>query len=101
MTDLNPKSTALVLIDLQQGIVGMPLAPHSGHDMLATARALAERFRGAAARRSCWFASPSRKISPTRRAKMPINRCRERQAPAPPAGAISLMGSPGRRTFLS
>jgi nicotinamidase-related amidase len=49
MPDLDPRSTALVLIDLQKGIVGMPLAPRSGNDVLATSRGLAERFRGAGA----------------------------------------------------
>ncbi len=29
MLSLNPKSTALVLIDLQKGILAMPVAPHS------------------------------------------------------------------------
>jgi nicotinamidase-related amidase len=47
MPDLDPSSTALVLIDLQNGIVGMPLAPHSGKDVLAKSRDLAQRFRAA------------------------------------------------------
>jgi nicotinamidase-related amidase len=46
---LDSRSTALVLIDLQKGIVGMPLAPRSGDDVLATSRELAERFRAAGA----------------------------------------------------
>jgi nicotinamidase-related amidase len=45
MQDLNPHTTALVLIDLQKGIVGRPLAPYSGADVLTSAIALAERFR--------------------------------------------------------
>jgi nicotinamidase-related amidase len=49
MPDLDPRSTALVLIDLQNGIVGMPLAPHSGNDVLAKSRDLAQRFRAAPA----------------------------------------------------
>jgi nicotinamidase-related amidase len=49
MPDLDPRSSALVLIDLQKGIVGMPLAPRSGHDVLAQSRNLAERFRAAGA----------------------------------------------------
>lgn len=49
MPDFDPQSTALVLIDLQKGIVGMPLVPHSGNDVLAKSRELAERFRAAGA----------------------------------------------------
>ena len=40
---------ALVLIDLQKGIVGLPLAPHSGADVVKNAARLAERFRAAKA----------------------------------------------------
>ncbi|MCX8255537.1 Isochorismatase family protein YecD [Beijerinckiaceae bacterium RH AL1] len=46
---LDPKRTALVLIDLQNGIVGMPTQPRSGADTLAAGKALAERFRAAGA----------------------------------------------------
>jgi nicotinamidase-related amidase len=52
MTDtitLDPKRTALVLIDLQQGIAGMLLAPRSGDEVVATAKDLARRFRAAGA----------------------------------------------------
>lgn len=42
---LDPQSTALVLIDLQRGIVGRPTAPHSATDVVARACSLAERFR--------------------------------------------------------
>jgi nicotinamidase-related amidase len=49
MLDLDPRSTALVLIDLQNGIVGMNLAPRSGQDVLATGDSLARRFRAAGA----------------------------------------------------
>jgi len=41
--------TALVLIDLQKGIVGLPLAPRSGPDVIAQAVKLAHRFRAAKA----------------------------------------------------
>jgi nicotinamidase-related amidase len=46
---LNAKTTALVLIDLQKGILGRPLAPHSGEQVFAGATALSERFRAAGA----------------------------------------------------
>jgi hypothetical protein len=39
MIRLDPSTTALVLVDLQNGIVGMPLAPRSGADTLAGAKA--------------------------------------------------------------
>jgi nicotinamidase-related amidase len=48
--ELNPKTTALVLIDLQKGILGMPGAtPISGEQLLERGKALAERFRAAGA----------------------------------------------------
>jgi len=49
MIELDPKTTALVLIDLQNGIVGMNLVPRSGTAVLATSQGLAERFRAAGA----------------------------------------------------
>jgi nicotinamidase-related amidase len=41
----DPKSTALVLIDLQHGIVGRPLEPHSAADAIARAAQLAAALR--------------------------------------------------------
>jgi nicotinamidase-related amidase len=49
MFDLDPKTTALVLIDLQKGIVGRDLAPRSGAEVCATGIALAKKFRAAGA----------------------------------------------------
>lgn len=49
MIQLVPKTTALVLIDLQNGIVGLPLTPRSGADVVASARTIAQRFRDAGA----------------------------------------------------
>jgi len=49
MENLDPKASALVLIDLQKGIVGRPLAPHTGEEVLENAKELAERFRQAGA----------------------------------------------------
>lgn len=49
MTVLDPRHTALVLIDLQNGIVGMELAPRTGPAVLETGRRLAETFRAAGA----------------------------------------------------
>jgi len=42
---LDPKQTALVVIDLQKGILGRQTAPHSASDVLARSVRLAERFR--------------------------------------------------------
>ena len=42
---LDPKTTALVVIDLQRGIVGMPTVPHAATEVIAKAAALAKRFR--------------------------------------------------------
>jgi nicotinamidase-related amidase len=42
---LDAKHTALVLIDLQQGILQRKTAPHSASDVLARSARLAERFR--------------------------------------------------------
>jgi nicotinamidase-related amidase len=44
---LDPKQTALVLIDLQGGILGRQTAPHSARDVLARSVRLAEQFRSA------------------------------------------------------
>jgi nicotinamidase-related amidase len=44
---LDPKQTALVVIDLQKGILGRQTAPHSASDVLARSVRLAERFRAA------------------------------------------------------
>ncbi|MCQ8278366.1 hydrolase [Acetobacteraceae bacterium KSS8] len=49
MIELNAATTALILIDLQKGIVSRPLAPRSGADVVRTATALAGRFRAAGA----------------------------------------------------
>jgi nicotinamidase-related amidase len=49
MIELDSHSTALVLIDLQKGILSNTLTPVTGQELLARARALAERFRAARA----------------------------------------------------
>lgn len=46
---LMPRQTALVLIDLQRGILQMPVAPHAAPDVLARAVQLATAFRAAGA----------------------------------------------------
>jgi nicotinamidase-related amidase len=46
---LDPSRTALVLIDLMDRIVALPLAPHSGADVVTTSLALARSFHAAGA----------------------------------------------------
>ncbi len=46
---LDPKTTALVMIDLQNGILAYPLAPIPGQELLARGKKLAETFRKAGA----------------------------------------------------
>lgn len=45
MDKLDPKSTALVLIDLQEGILGYPFAPRAADDVRAAGVRLANAFR--------------------------------------------------------
>jgi nicotinamidase-related amidase len=42
---LDPRSTALVLIDLQKGVLAMPVAPHPAAQVYERSLRLAERFR--------------------------------------------------------
>ena len=49
MIALDPRTTALVLIDLQNGILGRQLAPVSAEDLVERGKALARRFRAAGA----------------------------------------------------
>ncbi len=49
MINLDPRTTALVLIDLQKGIVARQAAPHACADVVARATTLANTFRTAGA----------------------------------------------------
>lgn len=49
MLTLDPRTTALVLIDLQKMVVAMPLGPRSGAEVVKTSIGLAENFRKAGA----------------------------------------------------
>jgi len=49
LVELTAKTSALILIDLQKGIVNLPLAPRSGADVVSAAAGLAQRFRDAGA----------------------------------------------------
>lgn len=46
---LDPKSTALVLIDLQKGVLGMPVAPHRAAEVYERSTRLAGRFHAVGA----------------------------------------------------
>lgn len=45
MLELNAKTTALVVIDLQEGILPFAGGPHTAHDVVTRAAQLAEKFR--------------------------------------------------------
>ncbi len=45
MLQLDPRSTALVLIDVQKGILAMPMAPYTAQQVTAKAVTLAQHFR--------------------------------------------------------
>ena len=49
MIELEPSTTALILIDLQEGIVALPVAPRTGAAVVTAAKTLASRFRTAGA----------------------------------------------------
>ncbi|MBB5117351.1 isochorismatase [Streptomyces eurocidicus] len=49
MTEIDPRRTALVLIDLMERVVALPLAPYGGDEVVRTAGELARSFRAAGA----------------------------------------------------
>jgi nicotinamidase-related amidase len=49
MIELDPRISALVLIDLQNGIIGNALTPVTSQELMVRSQALAERFRAAKA----------------------------------------------------
>lgn len=49
MPSFNPKNTALILIDLQNGIINLPLEPYDGKKVLSVGKNLADKFRKAGA----------------------------------------------------
>jgi nicotinamidase-related amidase len=42
---IDPETFALILVDLQNGVLGMPVAPHSAADVVAASQRLADYFR--------------------------------------------------------
>ncbi|MEU7791208.1 isochorismatase family protein [Amycolatopsis sp. NPDC049159] len=49
MTKIDPATSALVLVDLQERIVALPTTPYRGEDVVANALRLRDAFRGAGA----------------------------------------------------
>jgi len=80
MIILSAASTALILIDLQKGIVGMPTAPYSGEAVLAKGKELARRFR--AARAPVRLVNVAFSLDFGDALKMPV----DRPPPLPPGG---------------
>ncbi len=80
MSPLDPRAAALVLIDLQNGILSMPLAPRGGAEVLAAGTGLARRFRSVGAPvvlvRVGWSADGADAL------RQPVDQPR----PAPPGG---------------
>jgi nicotinamidase-related amidase len=81
MIILPAASTALILIDLQNGIVGMPTAPYSGEAVLAKGKELAQRFR--AARAPVMLVNVAFSLDFSDALKMPVDR-----PPALPPGGL-------------
>ncbi len=82
LAPLDLTRTALVLIDLQRGIVGLPVAPHAGAAVVANAAKIADRFRAAQATVvlvNVAFSADGRDVlkldvdEPTRRGELPPN----------------------------
>ncbi len=87
--ELDPHTTALVLIDLQNGILGYPLAPTSAQDLVSRGQHLAERFRACGAPvvlvNVAWSADGGDTLTP------PVDAPRHRPAGGYPAGWSDLV----------
>jgi len=79
--DLDPRSTALVVIDLQRGIVARDVAPHASRDVVARSAGLAQALRHAGGRvvlvRVAYAADEGDRLRPPVDSPMP-------PGPAPP-----------------
>ncbi len=93
---LDPKSVALVLIDLQNGVLAMPVVPHAAAQVYQRSLQLALRFRAVNAP-VVWVRvsfSADRADAPHAVVDQPTNYS------AIPAGGMSFPSSLPRRTFL-
>jgi nicotinamidase-related amidase len=89
---LDPKLTALVLIDLQQGIVGRTLAPHSATDVVSLAARLAAALRAKGGTVVYVRVDMADVLS------LPVDApSRDPNAPAPPASACELVPESGHQ----
>jgi nicotinamidase-related amidase len=83
---IDPKATALVLIDLQQGIVGFQLAPRPAAEVVKNSASLAEAFRRKGATVVLVRVEMSELV------QTPADRpMRDPNAPPPPASASELV----------
>ncbi len=89
---LIPGSTALVLIDLQKGLAGLPMAPHSGPQVIARASQLAGAVRSQGGTVVYVHVDMSDTL------KLPVDvTFRDPNAPPPPASASELVDELDRR----
>jgi nicotinamidase-related amidase len=88
---LNPKSTALVLIDLQKGIVARQLAPHSSSDVVSRSAALASALRASGGTVAYVHVLVGDTLS------LPSDRPMQRPAEPPPPSASELVPEAGFR----
>jgi nicotinamidase-related amidase len=90
--ELNAKETALVLIDLQKGIVGRQLAPHAAADVVQRSARLAEAVRAAGGSVIYVHVLVSETV------RLPADRTTQRpDAPPPPPDASELVPEAGFR----
>ena len=73
--DLEPRTTALVAIDLQRGIVARPVAPHASRDVVERSARVADALRAAGGRvvlvRVAYAADEADRLRPPVDAPMP------------------------------
>lgn len=86
---LSPKTTALVLIDLQKGIVARQLAPHSAADVVSRSAMLASALRESGGMVAYVHVLVGETIS------LPADKPRPRPAEQPPASASELVPEAG------
>ncbi|MGB7434251.1 MAG: hydrolase [Candidatus Acidiferrum sp.] len=87
---LDPAKTALVVIDLQKGIVAMPTAPHSSQEIVQKAKRLAKHFREKGATVVYVHVDMANVLN------LPVDApYRDPNAPPPPASASELVPEAG------